>query len=49
MNIYLRTGEDLPNTTKEALKNANDNLSRTRNYSNYISELTKARLRYFSE
>jgi len=40
MNIYLRTGEDLPNTTKEALKNANDNLSRTRNYSNYISELT---------
>jgi hypothetical protein len=40
MPIYLRTGEDLPNTTKEALKNANDNLSRTRNNSNYISELT---------
>lgn len=39
MNIYLKPGEYLPNTTKEALKNAGNNLSRTRNYSNYISEL----------
>lgn len=40
MPIYLRTGEDLPNIVKDALKNANANLSSTRDHSNYIRELT---------
>lgn len=40
MPIYLRTGEDLPNVVKDALRNANANLSSTRNHSNYIRELT---------
>ncbi len=41
MNIYLKPGETLPNSVKEALQNANSNFSRTRNHSDYVNQLFK--------
>jgi hypothetical protein len=39
MIITLRTGERLPNDIKESLKNANSNLTRTKNHQNYANEI----------
>jgi len=39
MNIYLKTGEKLPQTIKNGLITANSNLTTTKDHSNYINEL----------